>query len=339
MKGLPAIPWLVLCACALGQAPTSPYDVGFRGPGRLALVWEVEGAEGGLERTVVVYAGREPRTLPLPGVSHVRWLGEGELLVARELPPEPPDYAPRSELIAVEVGSALTRTLAPPGRYLDAEPSPDRRWLALGIETDELGGGELQVWTLAGEPAPVARRALPFDRPVWSPDGAELLTSRMLSDPDDSVSGEGVAVHGVGLSFPRLFRLRRDLSGPPARVRDGRGDAEAAPGGSFPLWWDRAGLWVRQREGLARCDAGGSGCELVYAPGPARRVMRGRPVGESAALLIVVDESGGHRAARASELHRVDLATGRGRVLYRALEGVALVGLDWSPGGSPGRPD
>ena len=320
----------VLLACALAGGPPSPYDIGFRGPGRLAVIWEREHADGELSRTVVVYDGASVRLLDLEQAMHTRWLSPEQLLVARELPGEPPEYTPRMELVRLAVESGAEHALVSPGRYYDPEPSPDGQWLAVGVELNDQGESELQIWYLKGGADPVATRAQPLDRPRWSPDGIDLVVSRMVSDPDDAESEEsGAAVHGVGLTFPRLFRVKRSLAGELEPLRDGFPGAERAHGGSFPLWWDGRGIWARQREGLARCDPTGAGCALVYRPGEGKRVAHGRPVGANEALLLVIDTDSGERHPLPREVHRVNLESGEGRTTYRAAEGVAFVGLDW----------
>ena len=76
-------------------------------------------------------------------------------------------------------------------------------------------------------------------------------------------------------------------------------------------------------------------CARVYTPGPERRVVDGRaivsgtaldPVHREALLLVALAES-----ARLfpSEIHRVDLDTGDGEVVFRVPEGALILDMDW----------
>jgi hypothetical protein len=329
---------LALClalaaACATGcQAleprARSPYDIGFRGPGRLAVVWETETPAGDLERALVVYDAGGARELPVADALDVRWLSPDELLVGADAPPARDGELPRIALLRVDAGSGAARPFGAPALYFDPEPSPDGRWLAVGVQVDEQGGSEFELWSLSDPSAPVVERAEALDEPRWSPQGAELVVTATIEDPDGESGEHSLSVEGVGIGWPRLFRVRRDLTGAMQLLHDGEPGKEAEPGGSIPLWWDARGIFARQRRGLVRCDPAGSGCALAYDPGEHKRVLGGRARGAQA-LLLVVDTTARSGGRIANELHRVDLDAGSGEVLFRATGSRFPIELDW----------
>ena len=78
-----------------------------------------------------------------------------------------------------------------------------------------------------------------------------------------------------------------------------------------------------------RCDPEGSGCEPVYYPGELKLVLGGRAIGASEALLLVVDTSAAGRERLPNEVHRVDLETGAGKIVYRAPPQLYVTDIDW----------
>ncbi len=327
-----ALSLVLAAACAAGCAPfgssaPSAYDIDFRGPGKLVVIWETETPAGKLERALVVYDGAGPRELRVADPLDVRWLSGGELLVGAESPPANDDELPRVRLLLVDAGTGASRAFGAPALYFDPEPSPDGRILAVGVQVDEQGGSEFEIWSLDDASAPLVARSLALDEPRWSPDGADLVVTATVEDAEGDDGG--LTVEGVGFGFPRLFRVRRDLSRR-RLLHDGDAGKEPEPGGSIPLWWDARGIFARQRRGLVRCDPAGSGCALAYDPGEDRRVLGGRAhAGE--ALLLVVDTRAGAGERTANELHRVDLETGVGRVIFRASGSRFPIELDWGP--------
>jgi hypothetical protein len=324
---------LLVAGCAGPPAapdPIAPLDWRYAGTGRLALVWEAPAPDGDLRRLLTVHDRHGATPQPLSGVAEARWLENGALLLSLDADSDDPAQWGLTELAALDVEAGVLLRLVPPRRHFDPEISPDGEWLAVGVELNERGESDLELWYLAGEPRRVASLRQPLDEPRWSPDGADLVVSRAIQDPNAEASESSASFAGVGLVWPRLFRMRRDL----ARLRllpDGAPGADLSPGGSYPLWWDARGIWARQRRGLVRCDPGGSGCTLVYDPGEERRVFDGRRAGEGSALLLVLDTRTPERLA--SEIHRVDLATGAGATLLRAPPATYLLDLDWTPGG------
>ncbi len=316
------------CATLRGRA-ASPYEIGFRGPGQLAVIWETESEAGEFERPLVVYDASGPRRLPVAGAIDVRWLSPGELLVGVDAPPAQEGGLPRVALLRVDAASGESRALGGPELYFDPEPSPGGAWLALGVQVDDQGGSEFEIWKLSDPSAPAIERAESLDEPRWSPQATDLVVTATIEDPAGESSEHSLSIEGVGVGWPRLFRVRRDLTGGMKLLHDGEPGAEAEPGGSIPLWWDERGIFARQRRGLVRCDPAGSGCVRAYDPGERRRVLDGRAHGGEA-LLLVVDASAGGGERVANELHRVDLDSGAGEVIFRATEDRFPVELDWT---------
>jgi hypothetical protein len=317
---------LALFGCAaLGRAqPRSAYDVGFRGPGRLLLVFEAEH-----ERLLVVQDAGGVRRVAADAPRDARWVGRERLLVVSELPPTDGYGLPDTRVVLIDLASGEERALLGVGRHYDPEPSPDGRWLAIGADVGELGDSDLEIWSLEGEVERVAVRHQSVEEPRWRSDGRMLVASVLMADPESQAEAGG-SYGSTAFSWPRLHRLRRDL-GDPERLADGEAPDSLAPGGSLPLWWSDAGIYARQRRGLVRCDPEGSGCELVHAPGDKRRVVDGRAVGHEA-WLLTVEASDAFDRRLPDEILRVDLHSGQGRVVYRAPEGLFLRDIDWIDG-------
>ena len=321
---------ILALALATGCAAAAPYDVGFRGPGRLALIFEdaeavrslvIADASGSRE----IARGVEPRD--------ARWIEPEQLLIVLEDPPEEFGLPP-TRLALLSTRDATLSEIDGPRQHYDPEPSPDGRYFSVGVDIAEIGDSDLEIWELGGVRARIASRSQPLDEARWSPDGRELVVSRAVADRIESEGGiGGGGFAGVSFPWPRLFLLRRDL-GTPRPIRDGATPGALAIGGTLPLWWDAAGIYARQRSGLVRCLPAEERCELVYSPGEWKRVIDGRavtPVGSGnsggvAWLLVALAET---PRLVPTEIHRVDLATGRGRRVYAAPPGVVLVDIDW----------
>jgi dipeptidyl aminopeptidase/acylaminoacyl peptidase len=304
--------------------------VGFRGPGRLVLLFEPADPEE--PRTLVVHDAAGARALPVAGARAARWLDARQLLVSQETAPEDQYGLPRTQLLRVDADSGASEALVEPAYYFDAEPDPAGARIAVGLEIDDQGESDLLVLDARAEPPrPIAGRAGALDRPRWSPDGRELVVLRTQPDDDEGADAEtGLSFGGQAVSFPRLFRVRADLAGAARPLRDGDPGGALAPGGSLALWWDARGVWARQRRGLVRCDPEGSGCALVWSPGGKRRVADGRSAGADAALLLVRDHGAKAELDLPRELWRVRLDGATAERLYTAPEQVFLAAIDWT---------
>jgi hypothetical protein len=306
-------------ACAHGA---SPYDVGFRGPGRLLLVFEEEAG-----RLLVVHDAKGVHHVAADGPRDARWVGSQRLLIVSEIPPREEYGLPGTRVAAIDLASGAEWAILAEGRHYDPEPSPDGRWLAVGADVGDLGDSDLEIWSLAGELERVAVRHQSLEEPRWRGDGYALVASLLMADPESEAEGGG-SYGGASFTWPRLHRLRRDL-GDPELLADGDPGGSLAAGGSLALWWDTRGIYARQRRGLVRCDPEGGGCRLVHAPREARRIVDGRPVGPSEAWLLTVEASDALDRRHPDEILRVDLETGEARVVYRAPEGLSLLDIDW----------
>lgn len=326
----PWLAWLVapLALACSAPSPISRYDAGFRGPGRLVLIFEPADPE--VPRALVVHDASGARELPISGVRGARWLSARELLVSRETASEEPYGLPRTELLRVDVASGRPTAIAEPARYFDAEPDPRGERVALGLEVDDQGESDLLVLALdAAKSKPVAGRNQPLDRPRWSPDGANVVVLQTLVDADGEDPETGLSVAGQQVAWPRLFRVASDLRGPLALLRDGEPGQALVAGGSLPLFWTPRGIFARQRRGLVRCDPAGSGCSLVWAPGAEKRVVDARGFGPGLALALVRDHTSRAELDLPRELHRVDLESGQAKQLYGAPAELFLAEIDW----------
>jgi dipeptidyl aminopeptidase/acylaminoacyl peptidase len=320
-----ATPLLLACS-QLAEAPR--FDAGFRGPGRLVLIFEPADPEA--PRALVVQDANGARELPVTGARAARWLSASELLVSRETPSEEPYGLPRSQLLRVDARSGQATPIAEPARYFDAEPDPRGERVAVGLELDDQGESDLLVLALGTPtPKPVAGRNQPLDRPRWSPDGASLVVLQTLPDPEGEETETGLSFGGQEISWPRLFRVASDLRGALAPLRDGEPGQALAAGGSLPLFWSARGIYARQRRGLVRCDPAGSGCALVWAPGEQKRVVDARAAGGNDALALVRDHTDESELDLPRELHRVQLDSGRSELLYTAPADLYLAEIDW----------
>ncbi len=318
-----------LAACSRERAAgPAPYDTGFRGPGRLVVLFE--NADPAVPRVLVVHDRDGARAVAVEGARAARWLSAHALLVSQELAPTEEYGLPNTQLLRVELESGEVTPFAPAARWFDAEPDPRGERLAAGVEVDDQGASELVLFSLAsrGE-KPLADSPHSLDRPRWSPDGESLVVLQTVEDPDGPDSETGMSFGGQEVAFPRLFRVSATLEGKLSLLRDGDPGGPLAPGGSLPLWWDAHGVYARQRRGLVLCDPSGSGCRLAYSPGAERRVFDGRAAGPGEALLLVRDLSATEEAELPQELHRVQLEAGKGEPIYRAPRDVFLSELDW----------
>ena len=308
--------------------PAARFDAGFRGPGRLALIFEPADPEA--KRALVVHDANGARELPVDGARAARWLSAHELLVSRETPSEEPYGLPQSQLVRVDTRSGRVTPIGEPARYFDAEPDPRGERVAVGLELDDQGESDLLVLALeTPTQKPVAGRNQPLDRPRWSPDGASLVVLQTLPDPEGEDSETGLSFGGQEVSWPRLFRVSSDLRGALALLRDGEPGQALAAGGSLPLFWSARGIYARQRRGLVRCDPEGSGCALVWTAGAQKRVVDARAAGGETALVLVRDHAASSELDLPRELYRVQLDSGRSELLYTAPQDVYLAEIDW----------
>ena len=229
-------------ACSEPARPPR-FDTGFRGPGRLVVIFEPADPEA--PRALVVHDASGARELDVAGARGARWLSADELLVSRETPSEEPYGLPNSELLRVDVESGRATPIAEPARYFDAEPDPRGERVAVGLEVDDQGESDLLIFAL-GAPGskPVAGRNQPLDRPRWSPDGASLVVLQTISDPDGEASETGLSFGGQEVSWPRLFRVPGNLRGSLALLRDGESGQPLEVGGTFPVFWNERGIFA-----------------------------------------------------------------------------------------------
>ena len=316
---------LVLFACGRGIDPAFVLDDA--GAGALAVIWHLGEADDSPDRRLIVYMPGGARELGVPSPREVRWLDRGALLVLSELPAEPGSF-PETQLLRVSLDGD-TRTILPPARYFNAEPSGDGR-LAVGVEVNDQGESDLEIWSLGDGPTRVHKRAQNLEEPRWSPDATGLVVAMMI-DPDDDAE-LGLSVGGIVVPWPRLFALEAALEGSPIAIRDGpRGESPVA-GGSLPLWWDRSGVHARQREGLVRCATPESGCIVRYAPPVGRKLVDARPAGPGRALALMVDTEATELNRLPSEVWLLDLDAGTGRALNTARPDAFPLDLDWASG-------
>lgn len=320
---------LCLAACSRERATgPAPYDTGFRGPGRLVVLFE--NADPAVPRVLVVHDADGARALEVRNARGARWITPRALLVSQELPPEEEYGLPRTQLLRVDLESGAVTSFAPAARWFDAEPDPRGERLAAGVEVDDQGASELVLFSLASAgDKPLADSPRSLDRPRWSPDGESLVVLQTIADPDGPDSETGMSFGGQEVAFPRLFRVSASLEGKLALLRDGEPGGPLAPGGSLPLWWGGRGVYAKQRRGLVLCDPSGSGCSLVYSPDGERRVFDGRPAGKNEALLLVRDLTAQADSELPQDLIRVHLDSGRDEAIYHAPHDVFLSEIDW----------
>lgn len=331
-----ALAVLAVCACSPKPAAApAPWDTGFRGPGRLVVLFE--NGDPDVPRVLVVHDRAGARALPVERPRAARWISSHELIVSQEIPPPPNDEygLPSTQLLRVDADSGEVKPFSKTARWFDAEPDPHGERLVAGVELDDQGASELVVLGLGSHgDAPLAEVERALDRPRWSPDGRDLVVLQTINDPEGEASESGVSFGGQEVAFPRLFRVSAELTGKLLLLRDGeKPDAPLAAGGSLPLWWGPRGVYAKQRRGLVLCDPGGNGCAAIYSPGGERRVVDGRSAGSERALLLVRD----HVDQQAEvdlpqELVEVQLNSGEGRLIYTAPRDVFLAEIDWVDG-------
>jgi len=320
-----------VAACSMGPALStldgSRADLGFPGANAIVAVLEHPDATEGSTSEVVVYRGTARSVVAVEQPRSARWLSPHELLVA-STSPDAADYLPRVQLHRVRLPRGEPQAFGPPGLYFDLAPSPDGELLALGVELEDFGDSSLQIWSLAGDWELLARRAQTLDRPRWSPSGRQLVVSQTRPDEADTEGMDSLAFEGVSLAWPRLFRLRRTLYGELEALHDGSPGRQVVAGGSLPLWWAEQSIYARQRAGLVACDPEGTGCTLVYTPGPSTKVLDGCPLDRDQALLLVLNGEIAGAGQHANEIHRVSLTTGDLVSLHRAGRTSSVISID-----------
>ena len=329
-----ALAALAVCACSKPAGAPAPWDTGFRGPGRLVVLFE--NGDPDVPRVLVVHDRAGARALAVERPRAARWISSHELIVSQEIPPPPSDEygLPSTQLLRVDADSGEVKPFSRTARWFDAEPDPSGERLVAGVELDDQGASELVVLGLAtpGE-TPLAEVERALDRPRWSPDGRDLVVLQTINDPEGEATESGVSFGGQEVAFPRLFRVSTELRGKLQLLRDGEPGGPLASGGSLPLWWGPKGVYAKQRRGLVLCDPGGTGCSTVFAPGGEKRVVDGRPAGPERALLLVRDHSGSQvEVDLPKELYEVQLNSGEGRAIYTAPRDVFLAEIDWVDG-------
>jgi hypothetical protein len=320
--------WLaaaLLLACS-PPAPPARFDTGFRGPGKLVVLFEPADPAAG--HALIVHDADGARELAIPGARAARWLSADALLVSQEAPPDEAYGLPRIQLLRVDAKSGAATKLADPARYYDAEPDPRGARVAIGVELDDQGESDLLVLESA-KLDPIAGKNQPLDRPRWSPDGEALVVLQTLPDPEGEDSESGLSFGGQDVSFPRLFRTPSDLRGSLEMLRDGEPGKPLEAGGTLPLFWNTGGIFARQRRGLVRCDPAGTGCTLVWSPGGKRRVIDARATGEDGALALVRDHALASDLDLPRELYLVTLDGRASQLMYTAPADVYLADLDW----------
>ena len=335
MRPVPRAVLFALCVLALCAGCGGEYDaselpealrINFRGPGTLAVVWNLAGPDDVPDHRLAVYARSGARMLGVEHPIEVRWLAPDALLVSRELRADAIDELPRAQLSAVDPSDGTSIDLGEPGRYFGAEPSPDGHLLAVAAELDERGESRLELRDLEASAGLLVATATSFDEPRWSPDGRALVAAKMVqaADPDE------VSIGGVSVPSPRLYRLRRDLFGSARPLPDGPPGGGLAPRGSLPLYWSADGIVARQREGLVLCDPEGGGCLLVGPSPEGRRIVEARPFGAGArALVLLVDTGDASLHPLPIEVGVVDLQT-QETVVIAHVTGAHPVDLDWT---------
>lgn len=328
LGGVGAALVIALALACTEPLPKSRVDAGFRGPGRLVVIFEPADPEA--PRLLVVHDANGAREMPVPNARAARWLSERELLVSQEAPSNEPYGLPLTQLLRVDADTGRATPLGAPGRYFDAEPDPRGERFAVGLEVDDQGESDLLILSLADPAAkPLAGRSQPLDRPRWSPGGADLVVLQTLPDPDGEDSETGLSFGGQAVSWPRLFRIPSDLRGKLEILADGEPGKPLAAGGSLPLFWDARGIYARQRRGLVRCDPAGTGCTFVWSPGGKKRVFGARPAGLEGALVLVRDHALKSDLDLPRELHAVRLDTGASELLYTTPPELYLAEIDW----------
>ena len=322
---------LVACsACSPGAPELDPkLGLDFGGPGRLAVIWHLGEPDDPPNRHLVVYEKAGARRVDVADPLEVRWLDAEHLLVAQHVPAEAIDELSKSRLLRVPLWSGGVARLGEPRRYYNAEPARDGRRFAVGVETNDQGESDLEIWSLdAAAPRRAHRRTQGLEEPRWGPDGESLLVARMV-EPDGE-DDSGLAVGGVVVPWPRLFVFETRLAGSLLAIHDGAPRGPPVAGGSLPLWWDARGVHARQRSGLVRCASPTSGCAPEFEPPEDRRLVDARPLAGNRAVLLLVDANSALLRPLPSEIWLADLETGSAQVLHPARPDVYPLDLDWS---------
>lgn len=283
------------------------------GNGKLAAILQSGYDRPAEPALLVIRTATESYASPLPHPQMARWRSPSELIVQSH--DRPVRAGSGARISRVDTSGRELAELLDRQALSSPQPSPDGKRLALTRTTS--GEGRLEVYELGDGAselgAPRTFDVSPIYALAWSPDATRIAL------------GIGV-VERTGKESSRLHIL--DVaSGTVRKVEDG-----GRENGVQPLFWTPQGLFVRSADGILRCEPDRGGCEPVYDPSQSRgRVLRGTPVAENKAWVLVVDPTRDPLEMRGNELHEVDLVKGGGKRLLHLPDGFFLQDIDWSP--------
>jgi len=295
-----------------------PFEIPFDGPGRLLMVAS-RGPDRPQNYLLLVATRNGTAALPLESPSTAEWLSPSELIASRSAPGHP------GEIVRLD-REGHARDVLSTADLAYPRPAPDRRQVSVAhfVDTPErkgIGATEIRAldrdFTLTKS---FSYRDLPTlsGVVVWSPDAKQLAVD-LRSDEDE------------GRVRPRLGILVLE-NAVVRRLYDSAQDRERDESGVIPIFWTSKGLYARSQRGVLRCDPTGEGCTVVYDPGNNRRVLDGTPLGGDEVLLLIQDLQADPLEARAKEIHRLNLNTGKGGLFYRLPADAFASGIDWIGG-------
>ncbi len=95
-----------------------PLDIGHRGTGRVAVVFERDDLEAGTRSQLLVYDVTGARRVSVSDPQSAHWLGRDALLVGVPSAAEGDDYLPQVQWHRVDLASGASRAVGGPGLYL-----------------------------------------------------------------------------------------------------------------------------------------------------------------------------------------------------------------------------
>jgi len=288
------------------------FEIAFRDPGRLAVIWRWGKTHPWHDGTIVISDATRTRVLEIDRPSRLQWIGANRLLYQRS----PRDESePRGGPFIADLEGHVVRDFAAPERLESPIVSPDGRWIA-NTHWDEHGKSTFEVLPFDGPLTPIGTRD-DLSRAVWSPDSKQLVAGR-FAFPRDMPRGIYTRAVLVPLDLSSEEPLREN------RESDALGYNEVGA-----EWWAPDGIYGIGNGVLQRCDPAGSGCVVVYRPKVEGSLRGVTPGPEGIAYLLVNEEDPCFLETGAREIHRLELGTGRTERLLRTPDGVMLDGIDW----------
>lgn len=297
----------------------SRIQVPYSGEGRLVTLWS-SGPDRPTKPTAVHITSAEKSShFELEGVSHVRWLTSGDLIIQQSFR-NLSSNGYETRLVQVGQNGEILNILSSGEHVSDPEQSKANQLIAV-MRTNIKGNRSLEIrklnkdFDLLKTFEGTREHNFLLSNAIWSPDGTRLATGFYKTGDKG-----------------RLWPLLATISLDDFSVEYPLGDTIKEQGesrGVHPLFWLVDDIFSISERGLLKCSQKDKDCKLIYQPGKHRAINAGTTIPNGKVLLLVSDLKLDPFEVRAKEIHKVDLDNSVGRILMRTPDGVFVSSIDW----------